>query len=206
MLKRNEESPFLKQLITGDEKWIIYINIKRKRSWVKPNDSPIQQPKADLHPKKVLLSVWWDWKGIIYYELLPNNETINADKYCHQLDELKDAVHKKRPELANRKGVIFHHDNARPHVAKSVLQKISDFGWEVLSHPAYSPDMAPSDYHLFRSLQNSLDGKEYRSLEDVKIHLDKYFSQQPRQFFSDGIMKLPERWRHIINHHGVYIV
>lgn len=206
LLKRNEENPFLKRLITGDEKWIVYQNIKRKRSWVKPKDSPIRQPKAGLHPKKVMLSVWWDWKGIIYYELLPSNKTINAVEYGRQLDELKAAVDKKRPEIANRKGVVFHHDNARPHVALSVLQKISEFGWDLLSHPAYSPDIAPSDYHLFRSLQNSLDGKEFKSLEDIENHLEKYFSQQPTEFFTDGIMKLPNRWRQIVDHNGVYIV
>jgi len=42
---------------------------------------PLTTPKAGLHPKKVMLCVWWDWKGILYYELLPNNETINSEKF-----------------------------------------------------------------------------------------------------------------------------
>ncbi|XP_012061193.1 PREDICTED: histone-lysine N-methyltransferase SETMAR-like [Atta cephalotes] len=56
----------------------------------------------------------WDWKGILYYELLPNNE-INSEEYCSQLDELKTAI-EKRPEIANRKIVVFHQNNARPCV------------------------------------------------------------------------------------------
>jgi len=62
-------------------------NVERKRSWRKRNEPPLTTPKAGLHSKKVMLCVWWDWKGILYYELLSNNETINLEKYCSQLDE-----------------------------------------------------------------------------------------------------------------------
>jgi len=107
----------LKQVVTGDEKWIIYNNVEQKRSWGKRNEPSLATPKAGLHPKKVMLCVWWDWKGILYYELLPNNETINSEKYCSQLDELKTAIEQKRPEIANWKGIVFYQDNARPHVS-----------------------------------------------------------------------------------------
>jgi len=62
--------------------------------------------------KKVMLCIW-DIKGVVY-ELLLENQTIDAAKYCEQLDCLREAVQQKRPE-ANRRGVTFHHDNARPH-------------------------------------------------------------------------------------------
>jgi len=88
---------FLKQVVTGDEKWI-YNNVERKRSRGKRNESPLATPKAGLHPKMVMLCIWWDWKGILYYELLPNNETINSEKYCSQLDELKIAIEQKPEE------------------------------------------------------------------------------------------------------------
>ena len=50
-------------------------------------------------------------------------------------------------------------------------QKLLQLGWEVLIHLPYSPDIAPSDFHLFRYLQNSLNGKNFSSLEDCKRHL-----------------------------------
>ncbi|CAK9833044.1 Histone-lysine N-methyltransferase SETMAR [Anthophora retusa] len=206
LYKRNEETPFLKQLVTGDEKWIIYKNVERKRSWGKRDETPLTSPKAGLHPNKVMLCVWWDWKGILYYELLPNNETINSEKYCSQLDELKTAIEQKRPELANRKGVMFHQDNARPHVSLTTRQKLLELGWDVLPHPPYSPDLAPSDYHLFRSLQNSLNGKNFNSLVEIKNHLENFFAEKPERFWKDGIFKLHERWRKVVEQNGAYII
>ena len=49
-------------------------------------------------------------KVMIFFELLPRNQTINSDVYCHQLNKLNAAVKEKWPELVNRKGVIFHHE------------------------------------------------------------------------------------------------
>jgi histone-lysine N-methyltransferase SETMAR len=93
----------------------MYNNVERKRSWCRQDERPLSTPEAELHQKKVMLCIWWDWKGILYYELLPRNKTINSDVYCSQLDRLKAAFDQKRPELVNNKGV-FHHDKARPHV------------------------------------------------------------------------------------------
>ena len=85
-----------------------------KKSWGKWNEPTPAIPKAGLHPKKVILCIWWDWKGVLYYELLPENPTINSNKYCSQLNQMKVALDEKCPELVNRKRIIFHQDNARP--------------------------------------------------------------------------------------------
>ncbi|KAF2363023.1 Renal dipeptidase family [Trinorchestia longiramus] len=101
----------------------------------------------------------------------------------------------KRPELVNRKGVVFHHDNARPHAALAAREKLLQLGWEVLPHLPYSPDLAPSDFHLFRSLQKSLNGKEFDSDEDVKSFLDIFFTNKEPTFFEQGIKNLSNRWQ-----------
>ena len=139
------------------------------------------------------MCTWWYWKGVLYYEFLPENQTINSKKYCSQLDQLKAALDEKPPELVNRKCIIFHQDNARPHVSLMTRQKLLQLGWEVLIHPPYSPDIAPSDFRLFRSLQNSLNGKN--SLGDCKRHLEQFFAKKNKKFWEDGIMKLPENGR-----------
>ena len=86
--------------------WILYENPKRKRSWSQRNQPPQRCAKPGLHPRKVLLCVWWDYKGILYFELLSSADTINSNKYCTQLEKLREALAEKRPGLVNRNNVI----------------------------------------------------------------------------------------------------
>ena len=205
-MKHNENVPFLRQIVMGNEKWILYNNVERKRSWGKRNEPPPTTPKAGLHPKKVMLCIWWDWEGVLHYELLPENQTINSNKYCSQVDQLKAALDEKRPDLVNRKRIIFHQDNAILHVSLMTRQKLLQLGWEVLIHQPYSPDIAPSDFHLFWSLQNSLNEKKFNSLQDSKRHLEQFFAQKDKKFWEDGIMKLPEKWQKVVEQKFEYIV
>ena len=98
LLKRNEIEPFLKRMITGNEKWITYVNNVRKRSWSKPGEASQTAAKPVVTPRKVMLSAWWDWKGI-HHELLEAGQTINSTLYCQQLMRLKQAVKKKTARI-----------------------------------------------------------------------------------------------------------
>ena len=154
---------------------------------------------------------WWCVYGRIgresCYELLQENQTINSNKYCSQLDQLKPALDEKHPEWVNRKCIIFHQDNVRPHISLMTRQKLLQLGWEVLIHPPYSPDIiAPSDFHLLRSLQNFLNGKNVNSLEYCKRHLEQFFAQKDKKSWEDGIMKLPEKWQKVVEQKGEYVV
>ena len=145
LLQFNENISFLKLILMGNENWILDNNVEWKRLSGKWNKPPPTTPKAGLHAKKVMLCMWWDWKGVLYYELLPENQTINCNKCYSRLDQLKAALDEKCSELVNRKRIIFHQDNARPCVSLMTRQKLLQLGWEVLIHPLYSPDIAPLD-------------------------------------------------------------
>ena len=153
-----------------------------------------------------MLCIWWDWKGVLYDEVLLENQTINPNKYCSQLDQLKAALDKKHPELVNRKHIIFHQDNVRPHVSLMTRQKLLPLGWEILIDLLYSSDIAPSDFRVFWSLQSSLNGRNFHSLEDSKRHLEQFFAQKDKKFWEDGIMKLLENWQKVVEQNGEYVV
>ena len=103
--------------------------------------------------------------------------------------------------MATRKGVIIHQDNARQHTSLVTRKKLLVLGWEVMPHPPYSPDFAPSDYHLLRSFQNHLNGKTFDSNE-----LIRFFVSNNQTFYESGIMKLTERWQKVIEQIGQYII
>ena len=102
--------------------------------------------------------------------------------------------------------VYFLHDNARPHVAKSTREKLLELGWVTIPHPAYSPDLAPTDHHLFRSLSNHLREKEFDDESSLKMDLTGFFSQKSEDFYEHGIFSLPERWRQVADSDGAYII
>ena len=89
--------------------------MEQTSSWGKKNEPLATTPKADFHPK--VMCIWWDWKGVFYYELLPENKMINLGKHCSQLDKLKAALVEKNPELVYQKCRLFHQDNTRPYVS-----------------------------------------------------------------------------------------
>jgi histone-lysine N-methyltransferase SETMAR len=180
-------------------------NVHRKCSWVEYGQPSLPMAKARSHPKKVMLCVWWDLKGILYYELLKPDEITMANRYYDQLENLKFATAEKCPALVNRKGAIFHKDNALPHVAVTMQEKLRKLRWEILSHPLYSPDLAPSDYHLFRFLQNSLDGRRFIMFEDLKNQIKTFVHSKPSELYQRGISQLPGRWKKVVREKGQYI-
>ncbi|GFU30261.1 mariner Mos1 transposase [Trichonephila clavipes] len=112
------------------------------------------------------------------WELLPHGQTLNSDIYCQQLDRLKLAIDQKLPELSNRRGVVFHQDNLSTYTSVVTHQNLWGLSWEVLMHPPYSPDLVPSDYHLFHTLQNLLSYKKLGSREDYENRLLDVFANK----------------------------
>ncbi|GFX46174.1 histone-lysine N-methyltransferase SETMAR [Trichonephila clavipes] len=161
--------------------------------------------KSGLTARKVLLCIWWDWKGRIYYELLLYGQTLNSNIYCQRLDRLKLAINQKRPESASRRGVVFHQDNARPHTSVMTRQKLRELGWEVLMHPPYSSDLAPSDYHFFLTLKNFLSDKKLGSRKDCENRLLEFSADNDQDFYERCIMMLPLKWQQIIQQNGAYL-
>jgi hypothetical protein len=96
-----------------------------------------------------------------------------------------------------KKGVILLHDNRQPHVARLTQQKIEQLGWEVL---------APSDYHLFRSLRHHLCNKHYEGFDEIKADLTAFFELQSASFYKRGIELLSARWAKVVENNGDYIV
>ena len=88
LLSKQKRKSFLHQIVTGDESWIYYENPTPKKYWLNPGTPAPAQPKRNPHVKKALLCVWWDMRGILYWELLHEGQTVNATLYSTQLRRL----------------------------------------------------------------------------------------------------------------------
>jgi len=160
--------------------------------------------KPNIHGKE-LMCIWWDQLGIVYYELLKSNETITGTLYWTQLMRLSRVLKEKRAHYYSRHDkIILLHDNARPHVAASI-KTLETLTWEVLSHPSYSPDIALSDYHLFRSMTHGPSEQHFTSYEDTKNCIDSlWIASEDEAFFRRSIHMLPERCEKVVASDGHY--
>lgn len=138
--------------------------------------------------------------------MLPQNQILTGDIYCSQFVRSKEAVQQKCPQSANRRRVTFQHDNARPHSYLATRQKLVEFFWDVLPHPPYSPDLAPSDYHLCRSLKQSSAEKTFEKLDCIRNHLDQFFDSREPTFWEKGILDLSARWAKVIEQNDTYLI
>jgi len=123
-----------------------------------------------------MLCVWWTTAGIVHFEFLESGKTITKDMYSPQLQTVATKLAKKEPAFVHRKGVLYHQDNAKPHTARMTLQVISSLGWELLRHPPYSPDFAPSDYHLFLAMDNYMRNRQFKTRDEVENAVVQFFS------------------------------
>ena len=97
---------------------------------------------------------------------------------------LSRALKDKWPEYEERHDkVILQHDNARPHVAGVVKTYLETLKWDVQPHPPYLLDLAPSDYHLFRSMSNGLAEQRFTSYENTRKWVDSWKASKYESFF-----------------------
>jgi len=95
-----------------------------------------------------------DQDGILLIEYLPKGQTINAEYYSSLPVQLQDIWKEKRRGKVT-KWVMFLHDSAPTHRALATQKKLAYLGFQCLDHPPNSPNLAPSDYHLFPGLKNN---------------------------------------------------
>ena len=82
---------------------------------------------------------------------------------------------------------------------------MTDLHFQLLPHPAYSPDLAPSDFHLFPKLKNFLAGQKFGSNEEVIQVVNEYFEGLEENHFKEGIGNLEKRLAKCIELRGDYV-
>ena len=143
-------------------------------------------------------------RGVIHVDFLPRGATINSEYYCHILSDVHKCLWKKQPGLIT-KGVLFLQGNARAHTAHRTTCTLQQLGQEVLPHPPYSPDLAPSGFHLFEPLKEFLGGQHFSTDDEVKQAVLGWFSRTDKSFYAEAFQALVKCWDKCINVAGEYV-
>jgi len=152
---RRDPNDFLSRLVTMDETWLCQDPETKQQSmeWRHSGSPRPKKFRVQKSAGKVLASIFWDQDGIPLTDYLPEGQTINAkySYYSSPLVQLKDILKEKRRGKIT-KVVLFLH-NAPAFRALATQKKLAYLGFQCLDHPLYSPNLAPSDYHLFPGLK-----------------------------------------------------
>jgi len=152
-----------------------------------------------------MLTVFWDERGVILEHYMHRGNTVTSATYADLLkNHLHPAVKSKRHGHLST-GVPLHLDNARPHTARSTVATIQDLSFECHPHPPYSPDLAPSDFHVFGPLKEMMGGKSSRSDKEVQQAVHEWLLSQPKEFFPRGTHALPKCWNTCMELSGDYV-
>lgn len=171
-LKNIESDPnFLERVITCDESWFFTYDPETKRQsmhW-KSSNSPKQKIARMSKSKfKAMMTVFFDIRGIVHIDWVPEDQTVNQVYYKQVLTTLRERVRRKRFEMWKNRSWILHQDNAPAHNALSIKEFLAKHGIPVLEHPPYSPDLAPCDFFLFPKVMSRLKGTHLESVDAVK--------------------------------------
>ena len=195
------------QIITADETPLPHFMSETKcqcMQWVAPGESRPVHAKSAPSVGKFQLTVFWDCDGIIHMDYCPPKQTINAAYYSSLLQTVHSKLPRVRPGKIH-KCPLFLQDNARIHTAKVSMNKLRELKWQLLPHPAYSPDLAPSDFHLFGPLKDPLCGRRFDSESELKSAVNVVVKTLSKDWFEKGMKKFAERWRKCIDLQGDYV-
>jgi len=173
--------------------------------WKTSASPKLKKARMSKSKLKAMLIVFFDIKGVIMTEWVPQGQTVNQHYYLQVLTTLRERVRRKRPELWENDSWILHQDNAPAHSALSVKRFLAKNRTPVLQHPPYSPDLAPCDFWLFPKLKSALKGTHFESVEAVKTKTTEVLKTLQEKDFQHCFNQWKIRMERCVKHGGEYI-
>lgn len=197
----------LKRIITGDETWIYAYDpetAQQSSEYRLKGEAKPKRPRQSRSKIKVMLTVFFDYRGVVHQEFLPTGQTVNKEYYLSVMRRLRESIRRKRPELWQNKSWFLHHDNAPSHTAIIIRQFFSKNETVVVPQAPYSPDMAPCDFFLFPRLKLPLRGHRFESIEAIKENSLRELKAIPEIDYHKCFDDWKKRWHKCIISEGDY--
>ncbi|UYV66955.1 hypothetical protein LAZ67_4003444 [Cordylochernes scorpioides] len=182
----NSDPHWLKIVIMGDETWVYGYDPETKRQssqWLEPGEPRFKKARMIKSKLKCLPITFFDVKGLIHYEFVPEGQTTNQHHYLDALRRLREAVRQKRLEKWHQKNWLLHHENARPHTAVTVQLYLAKHGIALLPQPPYSPDLAPNDFFIYPKIKKVVNGCRFDPIPEIKENTKNIFKSLKNEDF-----------------------
>ena len=203
----NSNPNFLNIVITGDESWVYGYDPETKMQssqWRHPSDPRPKKARQVRSNVKVMLTVFFDCRGVVHHEYAPQGQNITKEYYQEVLRHLRDAVRRKRPDMWKTGNWQLHHDNAPAHSSHLIQTFLAKHNIPLVRQAPYSPDMAPCDFWLFPKLKLPLKGSRFESREDIMQNATAQLYSIPKEAFQKCFQQWGERWQKCVQSQGEY--
>ena len=208
ILEELETEPnLLGRVITSGESWIFEYDPETKRQslqWKSPTSPRPKKARMSKSKIKVMLIAFFDVRGIVHTEFMPQGHTINQHIYRDVLRRLMRSVREKRRELYEKKSWLLHHNNAPVHNALSIREFLAKNNIAVLEQPPYSPDLAPCDFFLFPKPKKVMKETRFPDVQAIKRAVTKELQAIPKKSFQECMEAWQRRMEKCVRAHGDY--
>ena len=198
---------YLDTIITGDETWVYGYDPETKAQssqWKRPSSPRPTKARQVRSKTKVMLTVFFDCKGIVHHEFAPENQTVTKEYYREVLRRLREAVRRKRRDLWESKNWRLHHDNAPAHSSQLVGDFLAKHGVPLVRQPPYSPGLSPADFWLFPKVKKQLKGHQFQTREIIMDNVTDQLRAIPEEGFQGCFENWKVRWSKCVDSDGAY--
>ncbi|UYV73903.1 hypothetical protein LAZ67_11001358 [Cordylochernes scorpioides] len=201
------DSNFLKSIVTGDETWCFQYDPKTKRQsaeWKSKNSPQAKKTRKVPSKIKTMLITFFDSRGIIHKEFVPAGQTITGEYYLNVLKRLIARIRRIRPEYRDENSWGLLHDNAPSHSSLIVRRFLAKNNVCVLNHPPYSPDLASYDFYLFPKIKLKLKGFFFNDIPTIQRAATSTLEAIPQSGLQEAFNSLLNRCNICIESGGDY--
>jgi len=158
--------------------------------------------RQDRFDPKTMFTIFFKSTGLVHCSYMDKGKTINARNYIE--DSLKPLIQtiKSQRVKSGVKRLKLLHDNAKPHVAKNVIKFLNNEKLPTISHPPYSPDLAPCDFWLFDYIKQRLT--DQRDAESLNLAVTGILKKIPKGEYLKAFQKWEERMKLCVTYKGEY--
>ena len=194
-------------IVTGDETYVYQYDPETKQQssvWLFPGETPPVKFKRSRSVSKQMIAVFFAKSGHVATVPLLERKTVNAEWYINTcLPKVFEAWSARRPRTGTRH-LLLHHDNASAHTAAATLDFLQENQVQLVTHPPYSPDLAPCDFFLFPLVKKELKGKAFETVEDARAFVEGQISGIPKSVWAGAVASWFRRMESCIQANGGY--
>jgi histone-lysine N-methyltransferase SETMAR len=202
LLERMEASNF-RNIVTGDESWFT-LELQQSAKWSTSREDMPQRVRQQIGTRKFMLTVIWGVDGFHVVDLMTSQRSFDSQYFVDNI--MVPLVEKVFPKGRNphARRLHLHLDNCRVHFSRVAEQFVAQNHISRVPQPAYTPDLAPSDFWLFGHLKNSLAGRMFDDPEELLDGTTSFLEEVHPSELQVVFSHLVERVRWVLENNGDY--